>query len=223
VRASSFCGYLIDKASSRPPSEENQISQVFVNVDKHEVVRPGGQDYLAGPFVLCKGWAYRFYRFPDGRRQILSILIPGDLFSAFALLDTSADYSVQAVTDIEICQLGRNDVKREIAADESVCDAFGEVCSSEMDDASAEMKRPDSVGRIAGFVQRIVKRLDARGIEISAGVYPFPLSSTEIADATGLTPGDVNRALQNLHESLIIDISNDVITVLDSARLENTR
>lgn len=205
---------------------ENQITQIFVNVDRHEIVRTGGREFLSGPFVLCKGWAYRFYRFPDGRRQILSILIPGDLFSAFALLNSYPDHSVQAVTDIELCQLGRDDVRREIVADMSICDSFGKLCANELEEAlqvSIELKNSTSVGRVAAFVDRLVKRLAARGIEITNGVYPFPLDNSDIADATGLTPDDVNRALQNLHESLVIEISNGVINVLDSKKLENTR
>lgn len=223
VRSSSFCGTLIDRSSSRPPSAQNQISQVFLSADRHNVIRHSGKKYLSGPFVLCKGWAYRFYRFPDGRRQILSVLIPGDMFSAFTLFDPHSDFSVQAVTDIKVCQLGQDDIKRELAAEPGICDAFGKICSIEIDEiisTSIDLNERDAVKRIVGFVQRLVKRLSDRGIAIRADAYPFPLSHTDIADATGLTPDDVNRAIQNLRENSIIDISNNKIIIIDPAKFE---
>jgi CRP-like cAMP-binding protein len=226
VRNSSFCGSLIDRPSTQPAPGQNSVTQVFASADKHEIIQPGGAGYLSGPFVLCKGWAYRFYRFPDGRRQILSVLIPGDLFSAFALLDSRTDFSVQAVTDIEVCQFGRDDVKRQLAAEPHVCDAFGQLCAREIGEVlatSVDLKQGNPIKRVTGFIQRIIKRLAARGIAIGTSVYPFPLSVIDIADAIGLNPDDVNRSLQKLHENRVINISNDAITVLNSTTLENSR
>ena len=171
---------------------------------------------------MCEGWAYRFYRLPDGRRQILSVLIPGDLFSAFDLLGPHPDFSVQAATDVKLCRLGSADIKRELSAAPDLLDEFGKLCCSEIDDmtsASIDLARRDHGERIVGFVQRLIKRLAARGIMAGAGACPFPLSPTDIADATGLTPDDVSAALENLRADRIIDISNGVLTVLDPTRL----
>jgi CRP-like cAMP-binding protein len=225
VRGSSFCGTLIDGSPSSPQLEQNKISQAFLRAAKDEPILHnghGGKDF-SGPMVLCEGWAYRFYRFSDGRRQILSVLIPGDLFSASALLDPHPDFSIRAATDVKICQLGRDDIKRKLAAKPSVCDAFGKLCSVEIDEMTSaviDLNESNSVKRVLGFVQRLVKRLSARGITIRRGVYEFPLRQADIADATGLTADDVSRAIENLRQRGIVKIFNGILTILNSAEFE---
>ena len=221
VRGSSFCSSLIDRRPSDLRPAQNQVSQVFLNAEKHEVVRHGANGNFSGPFVLCEGWAYRFYRFPDGRRQILSVLLPGDLFSAVTLLDPQPDFSVQAITDIKICQLGRDDIRKELAENPTACDAFGKACSVEIAETRStviDLNECCGVKRTVGFLRRLIKRLSARGIAIGAGVYPFPLTHTDIADATGLTVDEVNRAIRDLRD--IVDMSDNLLTVIDPTRFQ---
>ena len=226
VRGSSFCGTLIDGSPSCPQSGQNKISQVFLSAGKDEVIQHNGHggSAFSGPMVLCEGWAYRFYRFTDGRRQILSVLIPGDLLSASALLDPHPDFSVQAATDVKICQLGRDGIKRKFTAEPSVCNAFGKFCAVEIDETTStviDLNERNNVKRVLGFIRRLVKRLSDRGVMIRRGVYQFPLSHTDIADATGLTRDDVSRAFKYLRDNCIVDMSDSVLTVLDPAKLEN--
>jgi CRP-like cAMP-binding protein len=225
VRGSSFCGTLIDGSPLYPQSEQDNISQLFLSAGKDEAIwhnGHGGKDF-SGPMVLCEGWAYRFYRFSDGRRQILSVLIPGDLFSASALLDPHPDFSVQAATDVKICRLGRDDIKRKLAAEPGACNAFGKLHSDEIDGMTStviDLNERNSVKRVLGFVQRLVKRLSARGITIRRGGYEFPLCQADIADATGLTVDDVSRAIENLRQRGIVNILNGMLTVLNSAEFK---
>ena len=228
VRDSSFCGALVDGSPSGPPSRQNKISQVFLSAGKDETIRHngyGGKDF-SGPMVLCEGWAYRFYQFADGRRQILSVLIPGDFFSASTFLDAHSDVSVQAATDVKICQLGRDDIKRKFVAEPEVRDAFGKFCSAEIEKSTStaiDLNEVNAATRVLGFVRRLVKRLSARGMTIRTGVYQFPLSHADIADATGLTPDDVSHAIQKLRAQCIVDISRDVLTVLNEEEIEPAR
>jgi hypothetical protein len=48
-------------------------------------------------FVLTRGMACRFRLMPDGRRQILTILIPGDFFDLHGFLLKVMDHSVTAI------------------------------------------------------------------------------------------------------------------------------
>lgn len=224
VRGASFCGSLIDRSLARQPSPRNAISQVFLGAGKETVVRNGDNNYLSGPFVLCKGLAYRFYRLPDGRRQILSVLIPGDLFSAASLLAPNSEFSIQAATDIEFCQLAHDDVRQELAAEPAIRDALGRSCSAEMDEAiatSVELNERDPAKRIASFLRRLIRRLAARRIAIGEGAFPLHLTHADIADATGLDPDDVNRALQKLRQSAILNIANNRITIIDAVKLDD--
>ena len=175
-------------------------------------------------FVLCTGWAYRFYQLADGRRQILSILIPGDLFSAFALLDPRPGYSIQTLTDVRFCQLDRTDLKRELTAEPSIFDALGMICAVEIDEmnaASTDLGRGTAEERIIHFCLRLAKRLSARGITIRENCYPFPLSDPYIADITGLTEAEVGRTIDGLRRNNVIDISDGKLLFLNPAGFES--
>ncbi len=206
------------------PAPKNHIPQLFFHVDKNTVIQESGTQYFPGPYVLCQGWAYRFFRFPDGRRQILSVLIPGDLFSAFALFNPLPGFSVQAATNAHICQLGSEGIRKELAENPSVREAFGSLCATEIEEKAAtsiNLAERHPPTRIIGFIRRLVERLSARGIRNNADVYPFPLTPTEIADATGLAPDDVNRAIHDLREQRVVDLSNEEVTILDHAKFQN--
>ncbi len=224
VRATNFCGALLKRAPAAPSAANNQISQTFFTAKKGEIVRFDKAAPSFGPYVLCDGWAFRFHRFPDGRRQILSVLIPGDLFFTAALGNFQPDFSVQPATDIQFCELSRDDVRREIAGKPDAIDAFGKICVQEGEDliaATINFTEQNAITRVKNFARRIVARLAARGNKIATDIYPFPLTHADIADSTGLTAEDVNRAIQLLRADDIIDLSNGELTILDPLKFED--
>ena len=224
VRGLSFCSTLTDHAGTGTATPIGKIPQLFFQVEKGAVVQESGAQFFPGPYVLCQGWGYRFHRFADGRRQILSVLIPGDLFSAFALFNGRPAFSVQAATDAHICQLGSGAIKKQLAENSDICEALGRLCSTEVEDMAAtsiNLTAPEPITRVAGFIRHLVDRLTARGIDNGANVYPFPLSHDEIADATGLDPEQVHIATRNLREQYIANLLNEEVTILDHDRLAN--
>ena len=225
VRSSNFCGALIDGPDSGQSSAKGIIAQTFMNARKDDAIPPGGDD-RSDPLVLCEGWAYRFHQFADGRRQILSVLIPGDLLSVSTLFEPSLDFSVRAATDVKICQLGREDVRRGLATRPVVREALARLCSvesMEMTSMVVDLTECDDATRVLGFIRRLVSRLSTRGIGVGSGAYQFPLSNLDIADATGLSADDVGRALQKLSREGIVEISKDTLTVVDEGKFASAR
>jgi CRP-like cAMP-binding protein len=223
VRATNFCSALIGRAPASPSAAKDQISQVFFTADRNEIVRHGTHGMSSGPYVLCKGWAFRFHRFQDGRRQILSVLIPGDMFFTSALGNLQPDYAVYSATDIQFCELDRDDIRREIADKPSTGGAFGQLCVQDGDEtiaATVNFSESNFTKRVANFARGIVNRLAARNIKLAADVYPFPLTHADIADATGLDEMEINRAIQFLRADHIIDLLNGELTILNPEKFE---
>lgn len=222
VRGSSLCKSLTDSVDADTPAPH--IPQVFFRIDKGAIVRESGSQFIPGPYLLCQGWAYRFYRFADGRRQILSVIIPGDLFSAFALFNTQAEFSVQAATDIQVCQFGRAEIRNKLSGNLEFSEAFGRLCVAEVEDiarTSINLTSSDAAARVAGFVRSIVKRLIVRGISDGINLYPFPLTQLEIADATGLTLLEVERATHILQQECEMSFANAQVTIFDPVKNAN--
>lgn len=224
VRGLSLCKSLTDRVGADTSASKNHIPQVFFRIDKGAIVQESGSQFIPGPYLLCQGWAYRFYRFPDGRRQILSVIIPGDLFSAFALFNTQSGFSVEAATDIHVCQFGRAEIRNELSDNVEFSEAFGRLCVAEVEDiarTSINLTSSNAAERIAGFVRSVVDRLIARGISDGVNLYPFPLTQTEIADATGLTSLEVQAAIHILQDEYVMSFANAQVTILNSVKIAN--
>ncbi|MDP2409335.1 MAG: hypothetical protein Q8M26_03510 [Pseudolabrys sp.] len=57
--------------------------------DLHDVV----------PFI-CSGWGTTFLSLSNGRRQITSFLLPGDIISAAFLIDSQPNCRIEAIADV---------------------------------------------------------------------------------------------------------------------------
>lgn len=76
------------------------------------------------------------------------------------------------------------------------------------------VERRDARARIAHLLCVLVLRLE----NISAGldgIYDFPLTQEQLADATGLTAVHNNRTLQSLLKEGLIQLNAKSLTVLD--------
>ena len=73
-----------------------------------EIIRPG--DESPELYTLYSGWAFRYKTLPDGRRQILNFLLPGDLLGLQAAMFEAAQYGIEALTEVELCMLPRRKV-----------------------------------------------------------------------------------------------------------------
>jgi CRP-like cAMP-binding protein len=61
-------------------------------------------------FVVTRGMACRYRLMADGRRQILTILIPGDFFDLHGFLLQATDHSVATISPTRIASIGRDAV-----------------------------------------------------------------------------------------------------------------
>ena len=78
--------------------------------------------------------------------------------------------------------------------------------------------RRDSRARIAHLLCELVFRLDKIG-DGRDGIFDFPLTQEQIADATGLTAVHTNRTLKSLRKDGLIQLSAKSLSVLDWDRL----
>ena len=61
--------------------------------------------------VICRGWAASSITLLDGRRQILSFLLPGDLVSTASLVEPMSGRTVEAITDVTCRKFSRTELK----------------------------------------------------------------------------------------------------------------
>ncbi len=219
---SGFCGAVlrnaekIGSASSETPDWQHHL---FIPAGKL-VSTPNRP--VPDVYVLCNGWGIRFLQLPNGRRQIVSFLLPGDLFSASSVFEERFHFSVKALTAIQVSAMKRKEVQSRAAANPAVVTAVANFCCAESEAADrmmAALGHYSAEERIAYLFLYLMKRISALNV-IRDHCYPFPLRQQHIADAVGLTPVHVSRILGIFRERRTAELSNGVLQVFNLPELQ---
>lgn len=175
------------------------------------LVREG--DVPGGCGVLVAGFAYRHKISSEGRRQIVSIHIPGDILDLQHLYLDVADHNVQTLTECKIATI-QCDALRALAHDRpSINHAFFVnvlVESSIYREWLLNIGRRDARARTAHFLCEFATRLDTQGM-YPGQPYELPMTQEQLGDALGLTAVHVNRVLKSLtSDGLIVRIRRGI-------------
>ncbi|MDP3329019.1 Crp/Fnr family transcriptional regulator, partial [Parvibaculum sp.] len=182
---------------------------------RQHIYRPG--DAPGRVVVLREGWAIRFVLTPDGRRQILSILIPGDMVGGEALIRDKVQTSLQALTPLTYCAFDVTELKNIAESDPGLVWTFVDICFAGREASEArivDLGRRNAEQRIARLVLDLYRRLDERGLAEGLTI-PFPLRQQTIADALGLTQVHVSRTMTALRQAGAMHLQAGVLEILD--------
>jgi CRP/FNR family transcriptional regulator len=202
-----------------PLQSERRITRA-----RHTIYRAG--ESLDGiPFVYS-GWAARVRRLPDGRRQILSFILPGDLVSVGAIFSDRLSFFVEAITDVRYSVSQRAQVDEMLAQDPQLLRSLVSDClveKADVEELATDLGRRRAEERIARLFLQLRTRLEARGQvfgQASGLSFDMPLRQQHIADATGMTVIHVGRVLGVLRADRVLHIAGGVLTVTDLPALQ---
>lgn len=220
-RASGFCGALLGKPVNGASPEQQPDWQSYrgVRAGEQVITRHQPSEKI---FMLCNGWAFRFFQLANGRRQILNFLLPGDLVSAVTVFEERPHFSAQALTEVRLSGFLRSEIQARFAMNADFSNALAQSCVNVINDADALMTvlgQRSAEERIAYLFLHLMRRIAARNV-VRDQRYRVPLKQQHIADAVGLTPEHVSRVLSQFRERGLIEFSSGVLQVLDSAELE---
>ena len=173
-------------------------------------------------FVVARGMACRYRLMPDGRRQILTILLPGDLFGLARFLLHPMDHFVAAMGPTRIAAIGREAVIDIIANRPRIGAAlWWSVMQEEamLRERIVALGRRSARGRVAYLLCEIVWRQRAVSIAEDHAVR-LPFTQTDLGDMLGLTSVHTNRVLQGFRRDELITLDRRRLTLLDIERLQ---
>ena len=213
------------------PTKEVSPQEIYVrrrgilNFSVHKTFLREG-DILTKMFTLYSGWAFCFKLLADGRRQILSFLLPGDsiLLESLCFPDEPLPYCVKSLTDISVCAFALNEMielrSSTEAQNKSVAKAMRKHCAA-MNRRLVDIGRRSAIGRVAQLILEIEDRLGERG-QVRDGAFHFPMRQEHMADALGLTTVYVNRTLDRLRKEGVIDFKRDRMKIINRPLLLQT-
>jgi CRP-like cAMP-binding protein len=188
---------------------------------RHEMVRQGGVPGHAR--LIVEGWACRRRTLPDGRQQITSLHLPGDIFGLDFLHATTAEDSVVALSQLNYVELPHERIRQRIVKHPAVGHAFWAhslVADAVQRAWTANIGLRSASERLAHFLCEIFARLRAIG-RVMHDRCEMPLTQCELAEATGLTSVHVNRTLQELRRAGLVQIRSRELRIPDIAKLEH--
>lgn len=147
---------------------------------------------IDGLRLIVSGWAARIRTMVDGRRQLLSFLLPGDLIGNCQHQCPLAVSTVTAITQIEVCSLPSSRTSPALAEAYAVSHALDEAYLLAN---ISRLGRMSAQERIYDLLLELNERLSLAGLA-AEGSFDLPLTQEMFADALGLTPVHVNRMIQ---------------------------
>lgn len=172
-------------------------------------------------YTLLAGWAFRHKSLPDGRRQIMNVLLPGDLIGLQGEVMAAPAHGVEALTAVRLCAFARESLWELFASQPRLGYAVTWLAAHEermLDEALLSVGRRSALERIAMVLVHLHRRAAAAGLARDGSV-PFPLTQTHLADLMGLSPVHVNRTLQALRRRQLIRLHDGRLAIGDLAAL----
>jgi CRP-like cAMP-binding protein len=186
---------------------------------KHDLIREGDRP---GPvFVMLEGWAFRYKILPNGTRQVMAFLMPGDCCDLHIGLLAEMDHSIQTVSPARVATVPRSDMDRLMSEHTAIARA---MYVNQLADEGilrawiVSMGRRTSLERVAHLMCELYVRVHA--IEpYDNTTIALPLSQIVLADALGMTPVHINRVLRELRLVGAMQLRRGSLQILDPSKL----
>jgi CRP-like cAMP-binding protein len=173
--------------------------------------------------LLLAGFACRCKVLPDGRRQIIGYLIPGDLCDARQLVLRTGTHAVTTLTAVKTVVFSRDALQSVVHRWPRVAQA---LCSLTLVEEMIEREWLVNVGqrtaleRLAHLFCEIFVRMRAAGLADSDRCE-LPLTQMELADTLALSTVHINRTLQELRRQGFVSVSGGMLEIHDFAALQS--
>ncbi len=174
-------------------------------------------------FVLS-GWGCRQRILSDGRRQIISLLLPGDLIGPTLrprLLTPCTGVALTTMETADITPLMEHAYT--VAPNQSgltralhLLDRLDEVT---LRNQIMRLGRQTAYERTLHLLLELRDRIGASG-GVQADRYPMPLTQEVLADVLGMTVVHVNRTLQQARREGTIELKTGTVTLLKTSLIE---
>lgn len=200
---------------------ESAASVVRLYRPHEDLVREGEPAGHIG--LLLTGFASGCRFLPDGRRQIVSYLIPGDLCDPRLLLLPAAAHTVSTLTAANVALYPREALLALIERHPHLGRAMCWLALQEEMIARewlVNVGQRTAVERLAHLLCEIFTRMQAVRLT-EGGRCEMPLTQVELADTLALSSVHVNRTLQELRRRALVSLSGGMLEIHDFKTLQS--
>jgi CRP-like cAMP-binding protein len=198
-----------------------QLFDADLKVTRRKDLVIDGFEYRKLCFVES-GFASRYKLLHNGKRQIINLILPGDVIGLPGSFLEKACYSVMAVSEmkLQVCSISeyvRLCYRRPTFAMALSWLAMQESITCAEHAINTGRRTPPE--RLAHFLMEIYARLEAVGLA-SQGSFDLPFSQEVMSDVLGLSVPHLNRTLARLRSDGLLTLTGHRVHFADTKALE---
>lgn len=169
-------------------------------------VAPGEALYHEGDetsyfYTARAGQGARVKHLPNGERQVVNFIFPGDVVGLQAIVAGVASNSAVAASTMILCRFEKRRLHELYRNSPDRAYALTWIAAAEehfMGETIATLGQRDAMQRMAWALLKIHTRLTAIGLADNTDAVPFPFKQRDLADAMGLSLVHTNKTLAKL-------------------------
>lgn len=173
-------------------------------------------DVLDAPCMVIDGWLTFYELLEDGRRQVLHIVVPGDVLVP-SPLGQDLSYGIQSVTPALVCMTPAAPGTDHDADLDSMLMAVMTRNAALAYGHLTALGRRSARERVAFLLVELYTR--CRAVMPPDRALRIPLTQAVLGDALGLTSVHVNRTLRTLRADGLLTYDGGMLRLIDPDRL----
>jgi CRP-like cAMP-binding protein len=171
--------------------------------------------------LIVDGFCVRSKTIADGRRQILSIHIPGDLPDLQNLHLATMDHDLVALSDCTLAFITHAALRDLIRSRPTVGDIFWRdtlLDAAVFREWIVNVGQRPALSRLAHLIVELRERLHLIG-HLVGDVMEMPLTQEQLGEAMGVTSVHTNRLLRQLRIDGVVEFQRGTVRILNERKL----
>jgi CRP-like cAMP-binding protein len=172
--------------------------------------------------LVLDGFACRYKMMPNGSRQIMALLVPGDFCDLHVAILGEMDHGIATLSPCTMVEIPRATILDMTDHHPRIARALwwaSLVDEGVLREWIVNLGQRDAEHRMAHLFCELLVRLRAVGRADEAG-YELPMTQAELGDVLAISNVHVNRTLQTLREAGLIAFKGQRLTIPDVERLK---
>jgi CRP-like cAMP-binding protein len=172
--------------------------------------------------LIVEGFCVRSKTIPDGKRQILSIHIAGEIPDLMSLFLHVMDHDLSTVAPSTLGFINHEALRKLHRRRPNVAEIFWRdtlIDAAMFREWIVNVGQRPAPARLAHVIAELRERLKVIGL-VAGSDFEMPLTQEQIGEALGITSVHANRVIKQLRQEEIVDVQRGRVTILNEARFQ---
>ncbi|MGU3362957.1 Crp/Fnr family transcriptional regulator [Methylobacterium sp. M6A4_1b] len=187
---------------------------------RSDIIVEGDNPYYVN--LILEGWACRYKQLGDGRRQIISLFVPGDLCDEHVYILREMDHSIASLSPVKLAQVPRAMLEGLTETHPRIAKALWWntlVTAAIQREWTVSLGQRSALERLGHLLCELFWRL--RGVGLTEGnACVLPMTQLDLSECLGLSNVHTNRSLQALRKAGLVVLKGKDLTIPDLEALQ---